>query len=189
MTLDWHGAPGDYTKREFSFAGTGAVVTTTALLVGVLTLVYLVAYAVVHGTQFSRPSPVTAVGAVVLMVLAHEAVHAAVLRSFGYDVEVSVRLRGGGAAYVAPFEQPLVRWHMLVAMGAPLVALSIGLLLVVLAGSNVIATLAVLLLWANAIGSGSDISKSLAMLGSPRGTLYYATEDAVFAYTPRTAAG
>lgn len=184
MTLDWHGAPRDYTKHEFSFAGTNAIVTTTATIIGGLTLLYLVAYALVHGGQFARPSPLAAVGAVVLLVLVHEGVHVAVLRWFGYDVEVGLRLRGGGAAYVAPFEQPLVRWHLLVAMGAPLVALSIGLLAVVLAGSSAVATLAVLLLWANAIGSGSDISKAIAVLRSPSGTLYYATEDVVFAYTP-----
>lgn len=189
MTLDWQGAPGDYTRREFSFAGTSPVATTTALVVGGLTLLYLVTYAAVHGTKFARPSPVTAVAAVVLLVLVHEGVHVVVLRSFGYDVEVGVRLRGGGAAYVAPYEQPLVRWHVLVAMAAPLVGLSVGLLVVVLVGSNVAATLAVLLLWANAVGSASDVAKSVAMLGSPRGTLYYATADRVVAYTPPTDRG
>lgn len=189
MTLDWQGAPGDYTRREFSFARTSPVATTTALVVGGLTLLYLVTYAAVHGTKFARPSPVTAVAAVVLLVLVHEGVHVVVLRSFGYDVEVGVRLRGGGAAYVAPYEQPLVRWHVLVAMAAPLVGLSVGLLVVVLVGSNVAATLAVLLLWANAVGSASDVAKSVAMLGSPRGTLYYATADRVVAYTPPTDRG
>lgn len=189
VTLDWYGAPGDYTRQEFSFGGTSPVAAATALVVGGLTLLYLVAYAAVHGPQFAQPSPVLVMGAVVLLVLVHEGVHVVVLRSFGYDVEVGVRFRGSGAAYVAPYEQPLVRWHALVAMTAPLVGLSVGLLGAVLVGSNVAATFAVFLLWANTVASASDVAKSLAMLGSPRGTLYYATADRVVAYTPPTDRG
>jgi hypothetical protein len=141
--------------------------------VGGLTLVGFAVYALAHGGRLGEVSALDACLALLVLFCVHEAIHALVLHALGHDYRFDVDLRAGGSLSVTPVGDALPRDHLVVATGAPAFTLSVALLAAIpAAGSPGVATLAVVLLWANAMGSSADLVRVGAMLGEPRRTLF-----------------
>jgi hypothetical protein len=103
----------------------------------------------------------------------HELIHGMVYRLFGYRVYygLSVQL---GAAYAAAFGQFQKRWHNLVAALMPLIVITlIGVPVLTVPDSRVLAMSAYLVLLINTSGAVGDLYISYRLLQMPRHTLLY----------------
>jgi hypothetical protein len=126
------------------------------------------------------------VGSILVTLVCHEGIHAGVARWFGcaawierQGMSLGVRLRGGFLSR---------RADAVVTLAPAVVLTVVGLSLLVVIDSPLVAAMVLVGVIANAAGTGSDLATVLALRQLPPGTLLYYGEDAQLAYEPDIAA-
>lgn len=113
------------------------------------------------------------IGMIPLTLVVHELIHGIVYRLLGYRVSYGVSFQLG-AAYAAAFGQFQKRGHNLISAVMPLLVITlIGVPLLTLPDSRVLAMCAFIMLLINTSGAVGDLYISYRLLHMPRETLLY----------------
>lgn len=168
------------------FVGTAAVFAGVTALVrdGSAVLdVFLTALTLESTSAWSVYAALIAAG--VIAIVLHELVHGAA--GWLSECEVSFGRRGWGVATRLHGGFLSRRDDAVITLAPAVVLTGVGLPLLVVVDSPLVAALVVAGLVANAAGIGSDLADAHALRKLPPGTLLYYGDDGQFAYEPTTA--